>query len=330
MAGKNQSTRIKVIDKCLRSGRKYTYEELAEACRLQAGIESVSERTINEDIRVMRNGETGLLKALIQKENSYFFYVEKGFSVFQSPIKDQETYILMNALDILNQFPEFKQSVKLKEVVDKVKNLLGISENIRNDIIQFERVDYPAASQWINRLYPHLQQKQPLYLKYQPFNAPEPFDLKIVPLLLKEYNSRWFLIAYDLDKSEVQNYPLDRIIDIEEYYLDISDISISFDQKNHFKQMVGVSVSSEGPKVIKFQVSDKRKKYIETKKIHSSQELVDAKNNTYQLYVHINLELIARLLSFGEDLKVISPPELIMELSDKISKMHENYLRRSN
>lgn len=324
MAGKNREDRIKIIDKLLRTGRKFTWEQISEECHTVAGIESVAKRTIEDDIRAMKTGKNAWNAIAPIKNEDGYHYTEDGYSIINSPIQDKETFALMNALDILNQFPEFEQSKKVKEVVDKLKSSLGIDKEQPADIIRFERVDYPAASQWISQLYPHIQERQPLTLTYQPYDQ-EPLNIKIVPLLLKEFNSRWFLIGYRLDLKKYHNYPLDRIQGFTEYFADISDIQIEFDPSTYFQEMVGVSPSEKGVKTVRFETFGSISNYVKTKKIHLSQKPINDEKTIFEINVHINKELIARLLSFGEGLKVISPPELVSELKDKITDMGKHY-----
>lgn len=328
MAGKNQSERIRVIDKCLRTGNKYTWEDLQRHILqvhyfFDKGIETISKRSIEGDISLMRKGWAGHKPAPIVNEEGLYFY-SSDYNLHDSPIKDQETFALMNALDILHQFPEFEQSKKVKEVVEKLKFSLGIDIEQPTDIIRFERVDYPAASQWISLLYPHLQEKQPLILTYQPYGQ-EPHDIKIIPLLLKEFNSRWFLIGYRLDLKKYHNYALDRILGFTEHSIDISNIDLKFDPNTYFLEMVGVSPSEQGVKTVRFVTYGSTSNYVKTKKIHHSQRPIDGNKDTFEIKVHVNKELMARLLSFGEGLKVISPPELVSELRSKICDMSKHY-----
>ncbi|MEQ9100532.1 MAG: WYL domain-containing protein [Imperialibacter sp.] len=196
---------------------------------------------------------------------------------------------------------------------------------ILKNVISFEQTDYPAAQQWISLLYPHLKERNPLSLKYKPFGIEVPLDLKVVPLMLKEFNARWYLIAHDLETSKVRNYALDRIQSIEEYYFDLYQTKITFNPTTHFSDLVGVTVTDEGPKTIRFQTSPYLANYIDTKKIHHTQRKLDKAENLYELKAHINPELIARFLSLGEDLWISAPKELVERVRGKVAAMKEKY-----
>jgi predicted DNA-binding transcriptional regulator YafY len=324
MAGKNQSQRIKIIDKYLRTGRKFSWEQLQEHLIQDLLLDDISERSIKADISEMRKGFMGLEPAPIKNEMGQYFY-EKDFNLFGSPIKDQETYTLINALDILNQFPEFEHSEQVSEIIETLKKALDITEDSTSStVIDFEKTEYPAGVKWISKLYAYVKEKQPLHLDYQPFNTEE-FRANIVPLLLKEFNGRWFLIAWELTKSQYQNYALDRINSMAEYNCDLSTIMIDFNAERYFEHLIGVTKNDEGALLIRFKTSDYIKFYMLTKKLHHSQELVDNANNIFEINVEINNELIAKLLSFGEDLVVLYPQPLVDRIKEKVDAMSKQY-----
>ena len=61
--------------------------------------------------------------------------------------------------------------------------------------------------------------------------------------------------------------------------------------------------------------------------LHHSQELVGNANGTYVFtyYLLLTYELRMQLLSFGEDVKVLEPQELIDEIKDVAQKVLRQY-----
>lgn len=88
MAGKNQSQRIKIIDKYLRTGRKYSWEDLQHHLIEELWLGDISERSIKGDIAKMRIGFMGLKPAPIKNEGGlYFMKLISIFSECLSKIK---------------------------------------------------------------------------------------------------------------------------------------------------------------------------------------------------------------------------------------------------
>lgn len=317
MAGKNKLKRIKIIDECLSGGRKRSWEELQEAC--EAELDSVSERTIKEDIREMRSGELGFPPAPIISAAGKYFYGDKEYTIYNSLIASDETLALIRALDILTNFEYFEQTKSVKQIVDKLKKSLGIEMDSSIPVVHFEDREYPAGIAWIAKLYPICLDREPQFLSYQSFKVKEPEEFKIIPLALKEFNGRWYLIAYNIEVGEIHNYALDRIKGIRIMYLEDKP-EIDFNINEYFKDIIGVTRSDNGPVVIRFSVSKQTLKYLETKPIHHSQKCIDAYERIFEIYVHENIEMYARLLSFGENVKILSPKKVRKGLTSRIQK----------
>ncbi|MGO3156365.1 hypothetical protein [Mesonia sp.] len=104
----NALLRYRTIDSCLRNKyHKCDIEHLIEKCS-EAITEttgkktSISERSIRNDIRVLRSEILGF-NAPIICEDGIYYYSEPEFSIFQSPVKDKELLIEVQEI-LLEQF----------------------------------------------------------------------------------------------------------------------------------------------------------------------------------------------------------------------------------
>jgi predicted DNA-binding transcriptional regulator YafY len=98
---KNALERYLLIDEKLRSGRRYTLEQLAQFCKENWDI-AVSPRTISDDLKYMRNR----FDAPIPKRpiDGLFDYTDRHFSILNSPLKEKDFSALKKVLHILSQF----------------------------------------------------------------------------------------------------------------------------------------------------------------------------------------------------------------------------------
>ncbi len=100
----NALIRYKQIDACLKNQYvKCTIERLQEACSESMGefrgiYKLVSERTIRDDIRVMRSNILGF-NAPIEFEDGRYIYSDKEYSIFNTPVT--EVQLLKDILKIL-------------------------------------------------------------------------------------------------------------------------------------------------------------------------------------------------------------------------------------
>lgn len=151
--------------------------------------------------------------------------------------------------------------------------------------------------------------------------------MKIHPYLLKEYNNRWFLIAYNTELGKMSHLALDRIITIK--VKDRTFIPIKeFDETVYFNNILGITLPENAqPEIIELIFSPQRAPYIKTKPIHPSQKII-AENQqglTIQLNLVINKELISLLLGFGKDVQVIKPLSLKKEIIEGLIEAQNNY-----
>jgi hypothetical protein len=129
-ANLNALIRYRTIDKCLSNPyRKWTIKDLMEACSRaleeSRGIYTgISERTIREDIRVMRSDILGFNAPVVQKDGHYS-YRDKDYSIFKVSIQESE---LLNR--VLKFILEIQAEIKHPDMDDIIKRIsLAISEH---------------------------------------------------------------------------------------------------------------------------------------------------------------------------------------------------------
>jgi hypothetical protein len=92
-ANLNALIRYKTINSCLYGGkRKWSIRELIEACSEALGesrgrYNLISERTLRDDLRVMRSDILGF-NAPIEQENGLYFYADPQYSILTLKITD--------------------------------------------------------------------------------------------------------------------------------------------------------------------------------------------------------------------------------------------------
>ncbi|MDO8366224.1 MAG: WYL domain-containing protein [Saprospiraceae bacterium] len=96
-----------------------------------------------------------------------------------------------------------------------------------------------------------------------------------------------------------------------------------FDPETWFNDIVGVSKPEHAPVVdVQFETSYLSSRYLETRPIHPSQELILVNNQRYRfsLRVILNHELVNELVRFGNDLRVIGPEVLVGMVEARVQK----------
>jgi hypothetical protein len=126
-ANLNALIRYKTINSCLSGGRRrWTIDELREKCsealaECRGKDTGVSERTIRDDIRVMRSDILGF-NAPIKQEGGLYFYSDPGYSILSLSITD--TGLAEQVLGLLIKLREKVSHPEMEIIVAKLCRLL--------------------------------------------------------------------------------------------------------------------------------------------------------------------------------------------------------------
>jgi predicted DNA-binding transcriptional regulator YafY len=154
---------------------------------------------------------------------------------------------------------------------------------------------------------------------YQSFWQSEPFLRKVNPYLLKEFKSRWYLIAKDLRDESIKTYALDRIKDIEITKKRFA-VPVLSEVKERFFNSFGIINSVDGsvPEKVVLSFSPFQGKYVKTLPLHHSQQiLVDNEEELrIQLKLYIAFDFVKELISFADELNVIEPASLAKQVKE--------------
>ncbi|WP_341228440.1 WYL domain-containing protein [uncultured Arcticibacterium sp.] len=307
--------RLFAIHKLLRSMNSYSGSELA-AELVSLGF-STNERLVALDIQELRN-----LGAEIPGHRFVKYCYKKPFSLLES-LEGVDT---ANFNEILAYLRQFSRDSLPRDQVDKLliyfEQMVRNPELEENPYIQYEKVELKNIEK-LDKFYRYIVEKRVIDIDYKYFEW-ELVSKTIVPVLLKEYNNRWTLMAFDKEKESYQNFPLDRIINER-----LSSVSLAgesgFDAVRHFKDVIGVSVPVDVEKeVIVLKVGKPRAHYVNTKPWHRSQLLVEEQDEymIFQLSIVPNLEFWAKVMEHIEDIEVMEPANLRETFLEKVEKVY--------
>jgi len=306
--------RYRVIDRCLRNtDRSWNWKALADECVeeiskvLDTPISSISERTIKGDISDMRNDERLGYYAPIEydrKEKSYY-YSDLNYSITESPINKSEAKELKNMINLMRQFTGFKYMSGIENILSKLELIVNESTRTTRTIVMMEKPVFIAGQEHIDDCYKAIRDKQTLSITYQPFEGPISTAI-ISPYLLKEYQNRWYLIAYKHQNQAMRTYGLERIQNITPSIS--AFIDNGFDAEAHYKDVIGVTLDPNiDIEKIQFRVKGRGRFYIETNPIHHSQKCLHREEEvfTFEIEVRPNYELEKIFKSYGDALEVV-------------------------
>jgi len=329
--------RYRVIDACLQQPYKnWNYETLAEACsdaiyELEGDRDLFSRSTIMRDLRIMRAETPQGYGAPIRWDRSRksYYYADPNFSINQSPLAEHDLRYLQRALQILQQMPHLVEAAPWQQLSTQLQHSLRMQDSHQETIVQFDTAPHTRALRWLHPIYRAIDEKMALALRYRPFTEPSQ-DFTISPWLLKQYNRRWFLLAWCRELELVRTYALDRIESLHPLPEAAWYIRHDFDPETYYTNVIGLSIPENGKvEQVQFRATPLRAKYIATKPLHHSQRILEQNEQytVFELRVMPNVEFQQILLSFGAEIEVVSPGSLRREIAQQHLVASRNYKR---
>lgn len=179
-----------------------------------------------------------------------------------------------------------------------------------------------AGSHFLHPVAEAIERKYALKIVYGKFMDEKPHARIVYPYYLLPYHERWYMLAWNVPRQKLSVFGLDRIVSVEradgEPFREMEG-----NPADYFEDMVGVT-RNEGdePQEVRLRVAKEQLNYIQTRKIHQSQEIVgqDGDWAELRLRVIVNYELEQELLQYGEKVVVVSPSILRERMKERIGR----------
>lgn len=298
MKNKECLSRYVLIIRLLIDNKKATIQEIQRSLNQasdRSGIDfNVSTRTLERDI----NDICDIFRMNIEYSRSQraYFIDEESFDPYYT--------------EKLIQYLEIFHSLKM---IDSIK-----------EIFHFDH-QKPLGTQHLSQLIAATKNRQIIHLIYNKNWENEQSECELLPLLLKEFKGRWYVLAKRLIDGKIRTYSLDRVV------------SISLLNKHgappegvahYFDNCFGIfSMDTLQPEEVVLRFTKEAGKYVKEAKLHASQEIISETDKEISIRLHllITLDFIMELLSYGDSLEVISPQHLRTEMGKRLQKAADKY-----
>ena len=331
---KNALIRYKTIDKCLQNQyRQWTLEDLIEACNealyeYEGKQNPVSKRTVQLDIQMMRSEKLGYNAPIEVYDKKFYRYADEDFSITDIPLTETDINVLTETVSMLKQFKDFSLFADVSDILQRLEDKIYAEKTNNQPIIHLDKNEKLKGLHFLDSIYQAIVKKVVLMITYKSFKSTEESTFQFYPLLLKEFNNRWFLIGKRNANQPIVNLALDRIVSLD-FDFNRDFITIDFDPEAYYKNVIGVTVNTGlKPKAIQLWIDTKNAPYVITKPLHSSQRLIKTNDDgsiVINLFLIENYELERVLLGFGEGIEVLKPERLRRIISQKLESALERY-----
>lgn len=305
MSKKGYISRYLLILKKLKAKPYSTYEELQtyidnqfDFLQMQDDTLNIgfSKRTLQRDLKEIRNVFGIDIEYSRSNKGYYISQNETENMNFQRMI---EAFDMFNSLNLAQDLTPFIHLEKRRP--QGTENLYGLLHAIKNNLI--------------------------IKFTYQKFWEEEISQRLVEPYALKEFKNRWYVLAKDSKDNNIKSFALDRLTHLEitaQHYQYPENYSV----EQSYRYCFGIiSPNGSAPQDIILSFDPFQGKYIKTLPLHETQEiLVDNDQETrIKLKLCLTHDLVMELLSFGDNMKVIEPKQLVDEIKEAHNKAYKQY-----
>jgi len=203
-----------------------------------------------------------------------------------------------------------------------VNSLLTLGKERLSGRVSVE--DVPSGQKFLIPVMQALLDNATLSLQYKKYQSTKAEARRIHPYAVKEFEKRWYIVAYSEEGQGLRTYAMDRIVAIEptgEHF----QMPKNFDVDALFEASYGIYLPEKGqvPQLVKIRTTEREAAYLEDLPLHPSQLRIGP--TEFVLRVIPNPGFVMELLRHGDRLEVLEPEELRQTLKEEFKKAYLIY-----
>ncbi len=318
---KNPYLRYKAIDSRLRNRQmpKPTIKDLIMACERETENRP-SLDTVVKDIKNMR----GYFNAPIDycRTKKVYEYTDDTYRFDGVGLMEQDINSIKNAIELIQSIGSSRVSGQFEHAMEKVLSAYREKFPQGNFKRQFIQTDAPRdfrGFQYFDVFFRAIKDKIPMSVVHYSYSK-QYFTSRIIhPILLKEFDNRWYIVAYSEEHNEIRTFGFDRIYDPVLLYGEFRG-ELGEDALEKFKNIYGIyPIENQPLQTIVIDIAPKELAYFRSFPIHESQTFVMV-HNSGRARLTVNLipsfELVRLLRSYGSNIRIIEPEWLRLEVTE--------------
>lgn len=333
---KHASLRYQILDRCFRDFSKfYSFEQLLDKVNDELFYTNgckISERQLRDDINYMKGGPQyyAPIKAhrIFQDGAPFYYYryTDPEFSIIKNELSDEDLRKLRSTIEMLGKFRGGPANAWLEEVITNLECRFGLVAN-NEKIVSFEQNKKLQGLEFLPEIIDSAIDHRAIFVEYKDMDGNE-MNGVIHPYHVKQYNNRWFLFGKFEVSGRLVNRALDRIVRIGKTDVEFCP-NTQYDFEHYFDNVIGVSVpykdTASEPIEILLKFDPVSFKYVASKPMHRTQDIVSKRDCIIKLNVIPNHELQQNIFSYLPNVEVLSPQSYREEIMKKLEENLKKY-----
>ena len=187
--------------------------------------------------------------------------------------------------------------------------------------------DIPSGQTWLTPVMQAMLDNAVVRISYRKYLSEESECRTLRPYAVKEFEKRWYIVAYSEDASALRTYAMDRILSLERTG-ETFRMPAGFDVDSLFEASYGIYLpEDETPVLVKLRTTLREAAYLQDLPLHPSQTLLEEAPDhcLFALRVIPNPNFLMELLSRGDRLEVLEPESLRESVKEALKKALQRY-----
>jgi predicted DNA-binding transcriptional regulator YafY len=322
---KNPYLRYKAIDSRLRNRQmpKPTIQDLIKACERDTENRP-SLDTVVKDIKNMR----GYFHAPIDycRTKKVYEYTDDAYRFDGVGLMEQDINSIKNAIELIQSIGSSRVSGQFEHAMEKVLSAYREKFPQGNYKKQFIQTDSPRdfrGFEHFDLFFRAIKDRIPVSIVHYSYSKHNFTSRIIHPMLLKEFDNRWYIVAFSEEHNEVRTFGFDRISDPVLLYGEFTEHQ-GAEALEKLKNLYGVyPIDNQPLQTIVFDIAPNELAYFRSFPIHESQEFLMV-HNSGRARIKVDLipsfELVRLLRSYGSNIRIVEPEWLRLEVTEKIKR----------
>jgi len=286
---------------------------------------NVSKRTLFRDIKSLI--EAGVP---IGGDAGEGYFIVAGYHLPPVVFNKEEAGAILTGFKMMESYGDLKTSQTFAEALYKIKAVLKYRdkeflEKLENQVRilpTYKHVMHPIGNLHLEELQYALGNTRVLQINYQTPYSETTTDREIEPLGLVNYSSNWHLIAFCRMRQSMRNFRMDRV-------LKLNILSETFDAQSHpdYMSFLEETLAAEALEEVVVSFTKMVSRFMGDQKYQFG--FVDEKTIEdrvkMKFFVH-HIDYFARwLLSFGDQVEIVSPLSLSVRIQELIKELSEHH-----
>lgn len=183
----------------------------------------------------------------------------------------------------------------------------------------------PSAREHLGVIIDALKESSPVRFVYHAYTRVQGKEVTLRPYFVKLFKQRWYVVGYNTADERIKTYALDRIRDLvslPDKFTPDPDI----DPESYFADSYGIVVTQGDVRKVVLKADPRQAKYLAALPLHHSQiQIVGDRYSLFTLRLRITDDFVEELLSHGQGITVLEPPELRARIKAELSAALKNY-----